>query len=236
MTADDARGPRASPAGTRRHRTGSARWFVLAASSLVALLMLAPLLVMLLNAFKSPGDYSRHGPLRLPHELYFDGLKDFWNRVDFAQKLLELDASSPARVAVARRRCCRCSTRTRWASAGSGAGSGSSVLFLLANMLPQEALVYPLYYLAKHVGLYDTRLVVIIIFTVIQSAFGTYLLSSVLGDVPARSCSRPPRSTAPAGGTVLWRVVVPIVRPTLACCSSSSSSGPGTSSSCRWSS
>ena len=53
-------------------------------------------------------------------------------------------------------------------------------LFLLANMLPQEALVYPLYYLAKQVGLYDTRLSVIIIFTVIQSAFGTYLLASVL--------------------------------------------------------
>ena len=57
-------------------------------------------------------------------------------------------------------------------------------MFLLANMLPQEALVYPLYYFAKEVGLYNTRLAVIIIFTVIQSAFGTYLLASVLGTFP----------------------------------------------------
>ena len=45
--------------------------------------------------------------------------------------------------------------------------------------MPQEGLVYPLYYLAKQVHLYDSKLAVIIIFTVIQSAFGTYLLSSV---------------------------------------------------------
>ena len=32
------------------------------------------------------------------------------------------------------------------------------VLFLLANMLPQEALIYPLYFLAKQVGLYNTQL------------------------------------------------------------------------------
>ncbi len=57
-------------------------------------------------------------------------------------------------------------------------------LFLLGNMLPQEALVYPLYFFAKEVGLYNTRLAVIIIFTVIQSAFGTYLLASVLGTFP----------------------------------------------------
>ena len=56
---------------------------------------------------------------------------------------------------------------------------------------------------------------VIIIFTVIQSAFGTYLLASVLRHVPAARCWRRPRWTAPARGTVLWRVVFPICRPTL---------------------
>src|SRR5665811_180507 len=58
------------------------------------------------------------------------------------------------------------------------------VLFLLANMVPQEALLYPLYSMFKAVGLYDNVWSVIIIFTVIQSAFGTYLLSSVYGTFP----------------------------------------------------
>jgi raffinose/stachyose/melibiose transport system permease protein len=46
------------------------------------------------------------------------------------------------------------------------------VFFLVANVLPQEVLVYPLYYLAKQVYLYDSLIAVIIIFTVIQGAFG----------------------------------------------------------------
>ena len=87
-------------------------------------------------------------------------------------------------------------------------------LLLLANTLPQEALVYPLYYLAKQFGIYDTRLSVIIVFTVVQSAFGAYLLSSVMSAFP-----RPLLEAARIDGAnrwqVLWRVVVPVVRPTL---------------------
>lgn len=36
----------------------------------------------------------------------------------------------------------------------------------------------------KQVGLYNTKLAIIIIFTIIQSAYGTYLLSSVYGTFP----------------------------------------------------
>ena len=43
-------------------------------------------------------------------------------------------------------------------------------------MMPQEALLYPLYTMFKQVGLYNTKLAIIIIFTIIQSAYGTYLL------------------------------------------------------------
>ncbi len=60
---------------------------------------------------------------------------------------------------------------------GSGASRGRLpllVALLLAATVPQEGLVYPLYWLSKQVGLYDPRLAVIIIFTVIQTAFGTY--------------------------------------------------------------
>ena len=87
-------------------------------------------------------------------------------------------------------------------------------LFLLANMLPQESLVYPLYYFAKEVGLYNSRLSVIIIFTVIQSAFGTYLLASVLGTFP-KSLLEAAALDGAGKWTILWRVVFPNVRPTL---------------------
>jgi len=55
---------------------------------------------------------------------------------------------------------------------------------------------------------------VIIIFVVIQSAFGTYLLASVLGTFPKALLE----AAALDGANrwqILWRVVFPIVRPTL---------------------
>ena len=88
------------------------------------------------------------------------------------------------------------------------------ILFLVANTIPQEALLYPLYFMFKEVGLYDNVWAVIIIFTVIQSAFGTYLLSSVYGTFPKEILE----AAALDGATrfqILWRVIVPISRPTL---------------------
>ena len=107
------------------------------------------------------------------------------------------------------------------------------LLFLLANLLPQEALLYPLYYMFKEVGLYDSVWSVIIVFTVIQAAFGTYLLASVYGTFPKELLEAASLDGA-SRWQILWRVVFPISRGRRCrCCSSSSSSGRGTSSSSR---
>ncbi len=96
-------------------------------------------------------------------------------------------------------------------------------------MLPQEALLYPLYYGARTLGLTNTIWGVVIIFTVIQAAFGTYLLASVLHTFP--------REILEAGALdganrwrMLWRIVFPMRVRRCRCCWCSSSSGLGTSS------
>ncbi|MEO3772218.1 carbohydrate ABC transporter permease [Micromonospora sp. B9E7] len=189
------------------------RWVVLALVTLGALVMLVPFAFMLLNAFKSPGDYSSGGPLSWPTEFYTKGLRTYWTEVNFPLKLWNsaLIAGSVAVLGVA------VSLLNAYAL-GIGRVRGRLWivgLFLLANMLPQEALIYPLYYVAKEVGLYNTRLAVIIIFTVIQSAFGTYLLASVMGTFP-RSLLEAAALDGAGKWTVLWRVVFPNLRPTLA--------------------
>lgn len=195
-----------------RHHRGAARWFVLAGAVVVALLVVAPLLVMLLNAFKSPDDYTQHGPLSLPTSLYLDGLVNFWQRTDFPVKLWNSFFIS-AVVAVA---ACVISLLNAYAI-GIGRIKGRMwvvLLFLLANMLPQEALIYPLFDMARQVGLSNSQWSVVIIFTVIQSAFGTYLLASVLGTFPPALLEAAALDGA-GRWRILWRVVFPIVRPTL---------------------
>ncbi len=197
---------------TRVVRRGLGSHVVLAVLIVLALVTLVPFMLVLLNAVKSPADYAQNGPLGLPDSLYLKGIVDFWVRVDFGEKLWNstVISGSVAVLAV---------LVSIFAAYALGIGRVRGRLwiiavFLLANLLPQEALVYPLYYLAKQVDLYDTRLAVIIIFTAVQAAFGTYLLSSVLATFPKEILDAATVDGA-SRWQVLWRVVVPMSWPTL---------------------
>jgi raffinose/stachyose/melibiose transport system permease protein len=193
-----------------RHR---ARHVVLFGLVVFVSLVLAPMLVIAMNAFKSPADYASHGPLALPESFHLQGIIDFWNRVDFGRKLLNSFLISGA-VAILGVLLAVLSAY----ALGIGRVRGRVwflVFFLIANLLPQEVLVYPLYYMSKSVGIYDSLLVVIIIFTVIQGAFGTYLLASVYAHFPSELLDAAEVDGA-GRWRALWRVVVPVSRPTLA--------------------
>jgi raffinose/stachyose/melibiose transport system permease protein len=196
----------------RKTRRTVGDWLILAGAIVVGFVIAVPFLIILINSFKSPADYNSSGPLTLPTQLYFHGIETFWTRVNFPGKLWNsiLISSVVAIAAVL------LSVLNAFAI-GIGRVRGRIwiiILFLLANMIPQEALLYPLYYMFKQVGLYDNVWSVIIIFTVIQSAFGTYLLSSVYGTFPKELLEA--ASLDGAGRwQILWRVIVPISRPTL---------------------
>jgi hypothetical protein len=212
-----------------KHRNPT-RWVVLGALLVLLLLLIGPLLVIAVNAVKSPADYAANGPLSIPGSLYWDGIVDFWNRVNFGQKLWNSFVTSLA-VAVLG---VVLSILNAYAL-GIGRVRGRVwflVFFLVANLLPQEVLVYPLYYISKEAGLYDSR-----------SRSSSSSRSSRARS--ARTCSprstrsfpgncwTPPPSTAPANGGPCGGSSSRSAGPPSRCCSRSSSSGPGTSSSCR---
>ncbi|POH57975.1 ABC transporter permease [Cryobacterium zongtaii] len=185
---------------------------ILLVAVLIGLLIAVPFFLILINSFKSPADYNQAGPLTLPTDLYFDGMINFWERVNFPEKLWNsfFISSVVAILAVA------ISLLNAFAL-GIGRVRGRTwivLLILLANMLPQEVLLYPLYFMFKSVGLYDNQWAVIIIFVVIQSAFGTYLLASVLGTFPKEILEAASLDGA-SRWTILYRVVYPITKPTL---------------------
>lgn len=195
-----------------RLRRGAGRWIVLALASLFGLLMLSPFLLMAMNAFKSAADYSQNGPLSFPTEFYTTGLANFWTRTEFPIKLLNSVFISGS-VAVLGT---LLSLVTAYAL-GIGRIKGRVwilALFLVANMLPQEAIIYPLFTMANAVGLSNSQWSVIIIFTVIQSAFGIYLLSSVLSTFPVELLEAAALDGA-GRFRILWSVIFPILRPTL---------------------
>ena len=201
----------ARPARSHRRR-GGARWAVLGILVVLLFVTLFPFALAIVNALKTADDYARHGPLSLPRSFDLTALVSFWHEVDFGRKLFNsaLISFCVAIFAVL------LSVINAYAIGVGRIRGGPAVLVLLLMgiMVPQESIVYPIYYLAKSLGLYDTILLVVIVFSVIQSAFGTYLLSSVLTAFPREIIDAAEMDGANRR-QVLWLVIVPILRPTL---------------------
>ena len=195
----------------RKNRTVG-DWVILALLIIGGLIMLFPFFILLLNAFKTAADYNASGPLSWPSEFSLAGLEKFWTRVRFPQKVWNSIWISGLVSVLA----VVLSVLNSFAL-GIGRVKGRRwivLLIMLANMMPQEALLYPLYIMFKSMGLYNSQWAIVIIFTVIQSAFGTYLLSSVYGTFPKAILE-----AATIDGASRWKIlkdiVFPISTPTL---------------------
>ena len=190
----------------RKIRTGG-DWLIVG-----GLVMIFPFIVLLLNAFKTTVQYNSSGPLSIPTELQFDGLMKFWNRVNYPEKLWNSVWTSGLVAVLA-----VILSMFNAFALGIGRVKGRRwiiLLIMLANMLPQEAMLYPLYIMFKEIGLYNSQWAVVIIFTVIQSAFGTYLLSSVYGTFPSAILEAATIDGANRW-TIFTKIVYPISKPTL---------------------
>lgn len=211
LSADDTAATGRQYAHAARKR-GAGRWLVLALLVVAVGFTLFPFFLALINGIKSSVDYAANGPLSLPGSIDFSAIAKFWSISDFTMKLVNsiLISGAVALFGTA------ISLLNAYAI-GIGKVRGSRVILvvlLLGLMIPQESIVYPLYFMAKSSGLYDTQLSVIIIFSVLQSAFGTYLLSSVMGSFP-REILEAAEIDGARRWQVLWYVLVPVLRPTL---------------------
>lgn len=187
-------------------------WLMLGLAVLVAVVMAAPFLLLVLNAFKTGADYSTNGPLAWPTSFTLDAFVSYLNRVDFPRALWNSIFSS-----------------TIIAFAGTGlallasyaigigrirANTAITAFLLIATMVPHEALIYPLFYGAQATGLLNSIWSIIIVFTILWAAYGTYILSSVMSTFP-REVLEAAAIDGAGRWRVLWQVVYPIVRPTL---------------------
>jgi raffinose/stachyose/melibiose transport system permease protein len=176
------------------------------------IIMLFPFFMITINTFKTETEYLANGPFRLPESFDLGALKQTWERTDYATKLKNslFISTSTAVLAV---------TLSLFNAFALGIGKIKGrtfylLFFLMAITLPAESLVYPLYYLFNQVGLYNSRIGIILITAALHTAFGTYLLTSVF-----RSFNRELLESARLDGCnklqLLFKIVVPLNWPTL---------------------
>lgn len=198
---------------SRPRRHSPVRWLVLSLGFAVALVMVAPFLLLVVNAFKTSADYSTNGPLSWPESLTLDAFAAYLQRVDFPVALGNsvLISTLVAFLGTA------LALVSAYAIGVGRVKRGGVILavLLLATMVPHEALIYPLFYGAQATQTLNTPWSVVLVLTVLQAAFGTYLLASVMGTIPRELLEAAALDGATRWQT-LWRVVYPVLRPTLA--------------------
>ncbi len=187
-------------------------WVPLILLAVLVLIMLFPLLLIIVNSFKTEAEYNVNGPFALPQSLNFDVLVSTWQSTDYPTKLVNsiVISAGTALLAIV------LSLFNAFAlGIGKIKGRGLFLLFfLLAITLPTESLIYPLYYFFKLVHLYDTQLSVILITAALHSAFGTYLLTSVFQSFPIELLEAA-RIDGANKFQLLWRLVIPLSTPSL---------------------
>jgi raffinose/stachyose/melibiose transport system permease protein len=175
-------------------------------------IMLFPFFMITINSFKTEAEYLANGPFSLPGSFDLGALKATWALTDYSTKLINslLISTSTAVLAVS------LSLFNAYAL-GIGKIKGRTfflMFFLMAITLPVESLAYPLYYLFNQVGLYNSRLGVIIATAALHTAFGTYLLTSVF-----RTFNKDLLESARLDGCnkfqLLFQIIVPLNWPTL---------------------
>jgi raffinose/stachyose/melibiose transport system permease protein len=87
-------------------------------------------------------------------------------------------------------------------------------LFLLGLTIPEEALVIPLYYDFRGLGLTDTYWALILPQTAQSIAFGTFWMRTYFSGSP-RSLIDAGRIDGANSWTILWRILVPSGRPAI---------------------
>lgn len=175
-------------------------------------LMLFPFFMIAINSFKTETEYLANGPFSLPESLNLGALRETWVKTDYSTKLVNSLVISVGTAVLA----VFLSLFNAFAI-GIGKIKGRTfylLFFLMAMTLPVESLVYPLYYLFKQIGLYNSRLGVIIVTAALHTAFGTYLLTSVF-----HSFNKDLLESARLDGCnklqLLFKIVVPLNMPTL---------------------
>ena len=176
---------------------------------LFAAIALYPVLGILVTALGTPGDPSG---FHVPSSLHFENFTTAWNEGHFSRYLRSSAIVAVSVVAVST----VLSIMSGYAF-GLMRFRGASVLFylfLLGLMVPEEAMIVPLYFDLRDLGLTDTYWALIMPQIAMSVAFGSFWMRAFFSSAP-RSIVEAARIDGASSWTTLWRVLVPFGRPAI---------------------
>jgi raffinose/stachyose/melibiose transport system permease protein len=184
------------------------RWATYVVLFVVSLIAVFPLIAVLLLAFNPPG--TPVAGLQIPTHFTLDAFVTAWTTGHFGQALISSTIVAAPVVVVS----VFLSILTGYAF-GTMKFPGSGVLLyvmLLGILFPYEALVIPLYYDMRAVGLTDTYVGLILPQIGFSVAFGTLWMRGFFEASP-RALVESARIDGAGTWSTLWSILVPLGRP-----------------------
>jgi len=179
----------------------------------LGLVVLYPLIWMALNGFKNNAAIFGN-PFALPTNFALDNYVTAWNRGVknyISSSLIDTLGSGMATVLI--------STWTAYGLTRSHLpGKPLFVGLVLGGlMLSPTVAVIPLVRMMQNMGLYNTHLALIILYTAFRIPFTTFLIRSYMIGLP-RDLDEAARMDGASESQIFWRIILPLCKPILISC------------------
>ena len=213
MTSFVARGRAPGAKRTVRRRAGAAKtWPAYTVLTVLAAFSIGPIVVLVFDSLKTDLEIGTN-PLGPPlQHLRLSNFTDAWHQGAIGTTMLNSAIITAGTVVGV----CFIAGLAAYALARLDLAGGSLVLgyLLFGTALPAQLFLVPLFSLWSRIGLYDTRLGLIIIYWAIFSPFATLLMRSFLVSLP-RDFEDAARVDGSRELYVLTRIVLPLAWPGL---------------------
>lgn len=171
-----------------------------------------PMLFLLMLSLRTKQDIIREGVLSIPEKLHFENYLQAWETGRFStyfSNSIIISIISVLGVVVL-------ATLIAYAMVYYDFKGKELVntLILVGLIIPVEIVIIPLFYDMKFVGLLGTRAPVYLTHIALNIPFSVFLLKGFIKDVP-KALVESGRMDGAGEFTVLWKIVVPIIKPAL---------------------
>ena len=176
-----------------------------------ALVMLYPIAIMFLSAFKSTAEiYST--PFGLPQSWSLANLTTIWAQTNFPRYLLNsalITVSAVATILVLGTMAAYAIARYRFR------GNEAIYLFFLAGlMVPLKLAIIPLFIQLKTLGLIDSRAGLVLVYSAMGLPATVFILTGFLRSLPGE-LEQSARIDGASEARILWSIMLPLTRPAL---------------------
>ena len=199
------------PALRKRNRSVGS-WLILTFGILTAIVWVFPLWMVVTTALKSPAEAAMTQPWDLPQHVWLGNFPRFWVDSEFGVKLRNSVIINVAACLITIVLSLLNAVALTLGQVRHRQAIVTACLILFA--VPQEALVFPIYKVAKLTHTYGSQVPLILVLGVLYSALGTFLLTEVLRQLPSDIVE-----AAYLDGAGVWRmltgVLLPMLRPTV---------------------